>query len=89
MGCLASDKKLTPWNAQLYLCGDVDVFVNGISPIEDVHVVGHNEDGNWGRITLIVGPGNGLAGVLNPVQTTRIQTLKYESRARERMDTHQ
>ena len=50
-----------------YLQGDVNVFLNGERAIEDSRVVVHNYDRNWGRVTLGVGPGNGLAGVLNPV----------------------
>ena len=50
-----------------YLQGDVDVFLNGERAVEDGRVVVRNYDRNWGRVTLSVGPGNGLAGVLNPV----------------------
>jgi len=50
-----------------YLQGDVNVFLNGERAVEDSRVVVHNYDRNWGRVTLGVGPGNGLAGVLNPV----------------------
>ena len=50
-----------------YLQGDVNVFLNGERAVEDSRVVIHNYDRNWGRVTLGVGPGNGLAGVLNPV----------------------
>lgn len=49
-----------------YLQGDVDIFVDGESAIEDVRVFVHNQDGDWGSVTLVIGPRYGLAGVLNP-----------------------
>jgi hypothetical protein len=74
-----------PWKnfevlACKYLRGDIDVFVNGKSPVEDIHIAVHNEDWNWSRIAFSVGPGDGLAGVLNPVQINHIQALEWGPR---------
>jgi len=49
------------------LRGDVDIFVNRKSPIEDVHIAVHDKDRNGGRVTRVVAPGDGIAGVLDPI----------------------
>ena len=54
----------------MYLLGEIEVLFNGIVSIENVDIAVHEVDGSQGRVTLIVSPGEGIAGVLNPVQTT-------------------
>lgn len=56
-----------------YLQGDVNVFVNRESAVEDVRVFVHNNDGDRGGVTLGIGPRYGLAGVLNPAQACQTQ----------------
>jgi len=64
----------------VYLQGNIDIFVDGKSAIKDGRVVVHDDNRNRRSVTLVVGPGDGLAGVLNPIRPVSVVSSPMRKR---------